>query len=368
MADIKLYGRLWNATTDGVIASATQVKDEEFSEGSKFQHDINEALLSKINENAEDANTELASKQDKLVSGTNIKTINGTSILGSGNIAIDLSLYKVVTELPTSGIDTTKIYLLLSSVSGTANKYTEYIYVNSAWEKVGEYKAEVDLTPYAKKTEAVGSVKIEAGTKTATALNYNVGVNTVSGSKTSSTVTIPAASTSEAGLLSAADKTSLDTLKTQYAYADALSDELLNAIFFNLSGETTAQHMIAISTGNNDSLPGAKGFFFDPEFFDITYDSSREYSGSIGEKYPDTIIIRPKVAVSGMFTEMSYTESTRVLSVTVGGVKKTITIPEVSSSASGLMTKDLFTKLNGIAAGATADSAISTTEIDKICV
>lgn len=32
--------------------------------------------------------TELAQKQDTLVSGTNIKTINGTSILGSGNIAI----------------------------------------------------------------------------------------------------------------------------------------------------------------------------------------------------------------------------------------------------------------------------------------
>ena len=30
-----------------------------------------------------------SAKQDKLVSGTNIKTINGTSILGSGNIAIE---------------------------------------------------------------------------------------------------------------------------------------------------------------------------------------------------------------------------------------------------------------------------------------
>lgn len=31
---------------------------------------------------------EIATKQDKLVSGTNIKTINSTSLLGSGNIAI----------------------------------------------------------------------------------------------------------------------------------------------------------------------------------------------------------------------------------------------------------------------------------------
>ena len=34
------------------------------------------------------ARTELSSKQDTLVSGTNIKTINNTSILGSGNIAL----------------------------------------------------------------------------------------------------------------------------------------------------------------------------------------------------------------------------------------------------------------------------------------
>lgn len=32
--------------------------------------------------------TEITSKQDKLVSGTNIKTINGESILGSGNLAV----------------------------------------------------------------------------------------------------------------------------------------------------------------------------------------------------------------------------------------------------------------------------------------
>lgn len=42
---------------------------------------------------------EMATKQDKLVSGTNIKTINSTSLLGSGNIAI--STFTPVTT-PTS--------------------------------------------------------------------------------------------------------------------------------------------------------------------------------------------------------------------------------------------------------------------------
>ena len=41
-------------------------------------------VVSKINEVVDGVND----KQDKLVSGTNIKTINGTSLLGSGNIDI----------------------------------------------------------------------------------------------------------------------------------------------------------------------------------------------------------------------------------------------------------------------------------------
>ena len=41
--------------------------------------------------------TELNNKQDTLVSGTNIKTINGTSLLGSGNITIETP--EVITDV-----------------------------------------------------------------------------------------------------------------------------------------------------------------------------------------------------------------------------------------------------------------------------
>jgi hypothetical protein len=44
-------------------------------------------------------------KQDKLISGTNIKTINGNDILGEGDITIeggsDLSNYYTKTEIDT---------------------------------------------------------------------------------------------------------------------------------------------------------------------------------------------------------------------------------------------------------------------------
>lgn len=77
------------------------------------------------------------------------KTINGTSVKGAGDIHIDLTLYKVVSSLPTSGIDATKIYLVKdSSVDG--NLYSEYMYVGEKWEKLGNFRSSVDLEPYAK--------------------------------------------------------------------------------------------------------------------------------------------------------------------------------------------------------------------------
>lgn len=80
-----------------------------------------------------------------------MKTINGESVVGSGNIKIDLSLYKVVTDFPTSNIDATKIYLKLASSTAEKNVYAEYIYIGdttaaydaSKWEKLGEAQTSI---------------------------------------------------------------------------------------------------------------------------------------------------------------------------------------------------------------------------------
>ena len=88
------------------------------------------------------------------------KTINGQSILkvngGASNITIDLSLYimPINNTLPTTGIDTKKIYLIRNTTPGGTNLYTEYIYVNGAWEELGKYKAEVNLSGYLTKADA----------------------------------------------------------------------------------------------------------------------------------------------------------------------------------------------------------------------
>lgn len=131
---------------------------------------------------------------------------------------LDTTLFQVVTALPTSGIKSNRIYLLKSSATGTQNIYGEYIYTGnvsatydaSKWEKLGEYKADIDLTPYSKKTETVNGVT--AGTSTAT----NAVIKVVKADSTSSNVNIPAATQAAAGVMTGADKKALDTLTARY--------------------------------------------------------------------------------------------------------------------------------------------------------
>lgn len=98
------------------------------------------------------------------VPAKSFKTINGESVEGTGNITIDLSLYKVVASLPTADIEDNKIYLVQSTETvpdGELNVYVEWIHVSGKWEKLGEFKTAVDLTPYAT-NEALNAAKSEA--------------------------------------------------------------------------------------------------------------------------------------------------------------------------------------------------------------
>lgn len=196
MATIKVGGQLESVAVDEKLVDAVQVKDE--SRNNKSQKDINDELANsvdgKINKTdivevvgdstekvmsqrvvtsilrdkfdktavkavtgASTTDTmsqkaiteELAKKQITLKAGT------GISIAADGTIktTLDVGLYKVVSALPTTGIDTNKIYLVPDAEEQEQNVYVEYMYVNSKWEIVGQYKSDVDLTPYFKKED-----------------------------------------------------------------------------------------------------------------------------------------------------------------------------------------------------------------------
>ena len=154
----------------------------------KTEADGKFATITGFNEQAADISalqTAMDGKQPTLVSGTNIKTINGNSILGEGNLVIegggiDLSNYYTKTETDTK-LDTKQNTL----VSGTNIKTIN-----------GE--------------NVLGEGNIE--------------------------VTIPDATTSTSGAMSAADKTKLDSISnewtgTQSEY-DALATKEDNIIYY----------------------------------------------------------------------------------------------------------------------------------------
>lgn len=126
-------------------------------------------------------NNGLASKQDTLTAGNNVTISNGvisatdTTYQAGNNITIsnntinaDLSDYydkqdvddivdgivtgqfMVVQTLPPTGLDKT-IYLVPKQGGQTQNIYDEYLYINNAWEKIGD--TEIDLSQYATKQE-----------------------------------------------------------------------------------------------------------------------------------------------------------------------------------------------------------------------
>ena len=141
------------------------------------------------------------------------KTINGTSVKGAGDIHIDLTLYKVVSDLPTSGIDATKIYLVKdSSVDG--NLYSEYMYVDSKWEKLGDFRSSVDLEPYAKKNEAISNLEVRTQQIDANKELQSIAIyNADNKDNVVNEISILEATTDMSGLMSYSDKKKLDGIE-----------------------------------------------------------------------------------------------------------------------------------------------------------
>lgn len=158
--------------------------------------------------------------------GTLVENINA-KFLKKGDV--DNTFVEVVTELPTKNIKK-HIYLVPEAAASgvNQNKYAEYVYTGSLpinidgtthasnydatkWEKLGDFQAEVDLTNYSKKADTVNGVA--AGTNDAS----NIKINITKNSATSS-ISIPSATTSTAGAMSANDKDILTKLANRYPF------------------------------------------------------------------------------------------------------------------------------------------------------
>lgn len=122
--------------------------------------------------------------------------------------AIPKFAIKVVTTLPTSDISSTTVYLVKTK-STSGDLYTEYIYVNNAWEELGTQT--VDLTGYATETWVNTQIK---DFKTETEINTLITSKLADYTKRSELATI-----ATSGKLSDAEEDGTHRLVTTYQIA-----------------------------------------------------------------------------------------------------------------------------------------------------
>ena len=174
-----------------------------------------QTLWSKVKDKVQSINKDFVGlnnvTNDAQVKRSEMGAANGVPILDSnGKIPVeqlgnlDTVVAMVVTQLPTTDIKTNKIYLVKDSTT-EGDLYQEYLYVDGKWEKVGTHKQEVDLTDYAKKSEALKSVE-----SMHTGDLVQLHMTTVGGMQ--SDVNIRKATTELAGVMSAVDKNKLNSI------------------------------------------------------------------------------------------------------------------------------------------------------------
>lgn len=91
---------------------------------------------------------DISGKQDSLVFNTAYNATNNkaatmadiTSAIGN----VSSFSFEIVQSLPSQNISTSKIYLLAKNTAGTNQVYTEYAYVNNAWEIIGDTSMTID--------------------------------------------------------------------------------------------------------------------------------------------------------------------------------------------------------------------------------
>lgn len=144
---------------------------------------------------------------------------------------LDTTVAEVVTALPTTNIKK-HIYLIKDASGVTQNQYEEYIYTGdtsaaydaSKWEKLGDFRATVDLADYAKKSEAVGVIDVQ---ESANAVDFEyIGIN----GDTLGYVSLERATENVAGVMSSADRKKLNGIANGATADSAIPISVIDAL------------------------------------------------------------------------------------------------------------------------------------------
>lgn len=144
-----------NEAANGLMSSINYTKLQGIQEGAQANKieniEINGAA---VQINGKTVNLEVLVAADLAAYYTSEQVDQKISTIPKFNI-------KAVDTLPESDISSTTVYLIKSG-SESQNLYTEYIYVDGKWEKLGEQK--VDLTDYVIKADAITGAQRKSNT------------------------------------------------------------------------------------------------------------------------------------------------------------------------------------------------------------
>lgn len=294
-----------------------------------------------------------------------INSANGVAGLDlNGNVPLaqlgnlDTTVAEVVTALPTTNIKK-HIYLIKDASGVSQNQYEEYIYTGntsatydaSKWEKLGDFRATVDLAGYAKKNEAMYSTSVSHNPS-----NINLKFNDING-KSLAMFDLKQVSASSAGVMIPSDKKKLDGI------AEGANKYSLPTASSTLKGGITLGY-----SQNGKNYPVAldsngKAYVNVPwTDTNTTYDLS-PYAKKVDTVNFSTIRVN-KVTIAD--TPLGPKEKQVILFNSLGDKSVSIELEEAASNLSGLMSINDKHKLDTIASMATADSPITTAEIDAL--
>lgn len=207
------------------------------------------------------------------------KTIDSKFVRKDG---IDTTFAEVVASLPTDVTKIKKHLYLVKNASSTEsqNAYSEYIYIgeigsdktydSSKWEKLGEFKASIDLSGYATKAQAVGTIDKAVGDTYVQLTSTHV-----DGSPGTSAM-IEAASATKAGVMSAdnfnklqgiasgANKTIVDSTLSSTS-TNPVQNKVINSNLNTINSELNKKATKNVATTSANGLMSAA----DKKAFDI---------------------------------------------------------------------------------------------------
>lgn len=303
-----------------------------------------------------------------LMADGSVKTLNANNgvagLDANGNVPLaqlgnlDTTVAEVVTALPTTNIKK-HIYLIKDASGVSQNQYEEYIYTGdtsatydaSKWEKLGDFRATVDLADYAKKNKAANELDI-----TPHESQVNFTLLDIDGGEISDNVLGQATST-QAGVMIPSDKKKLDGIANNannYSLPTA-SSTIKGGITLGYSQSGKNYPVVLDSNG--------KAYVNVPwTDTNTTYDLS-PYAKKVETVDFSTIRVN-KEAIAN--TPQGLKQKQVILFTSLGGEGGSIELEEAASDLSGLMSIKDKNKLDTIAFAATADSAIPTSVIDAL--